>query len=351
LSFSANLANNDVGDSEVIGVVRTVEDLEDQAEKSFDAQLRDLGTMFRFIYQDWGKIEALGSKLNNTKDPKWAWKGPGTTGAILDAMKPAVEVGYYRSILPTIYAAGVLVPPSDPDHYVSSSNPRDNYYSSYCDDFLQFDCTCIPWKPFSGYTSADQYLSWPEIDHPDRWDFLALGKRSIGDGGCKKQHGHTPYKTLAATVEGHLFNDLTVYKPYFYRRWEFPRVVCDPTGFDGRDWGAKYSKGCDWRNAKVSGPAMTTVIAPHSTDSPQLNPRVSTSRDTEEASTSLGTGGSPLSYSWEVLGGEATISNGDTATPNVEFTSGPGSYVVRVTVTNSNGAESTGETTVVYQEQ
>jgi hypothetical protein len=54
LSFSANLANNNAGDSEVIGVVETVEKLEDQAQVSFDAQLRELGTMFRFIYQDSG---------------------------------------------------------------------------------------------------------------------------------------------------------------------------------------------------------------------------------------------------------------------------------------------------------
>jgi hypothetical protein len=342
LSFEVNLANNEAGDSEVIDITTTVENLEKQAADSFNDQQTAQGTMFRFIYQDWGKIQTLGLKLNNPDDPNWAW-GTGTTGQILARMSTLEEVSYYRSILPTLYAVGEI-------HNSKSSNPRD-YVSSFRST-LKGVPICYPWSPFSKYTSPEQYLSSTEINDATLWDVQPLGKRDIEDGGCNGHKNKTDYQSLSQSILKHLFgngpDDLAVYKPAFYRHWEFPRAACDPRGLNPED---AFSTGCDWTGAKPNGPAITAVIAPDSTDSPQLNPRASSSLNTELDSTSPGAEGSPLSYSWQVLGGEAAITDGDTATPSVEFTSGPGSYVVRVTITDSNGRSSTGETTVVYEEQ
>jgi hypothetical protein len=345
VSFSANLANNRVGDNEVIDISTTVANLLNQAVESFKQQQNTLGTMFRFIYQDRGKIEALGSKLNSSP-PEWTWAGNSTTGKILDQMTQMVEVSYYRSIPPTVYAVGQIhkLPsrdgrPPSPHDYVSSR-------------FLAIQNYCIPWHAFKDYgpDKPEQYLSSEEdvIDLPNLWHVQPLGRRDIADGGCGGTIYKDNYRSLSEKILDHLFNDLAVYKPYFYRRWEFPHAACDARGVD-----PDYDKstGCDWKGAKPIGPALTAVIAPDSTDSPQLKPQASTSLGTEEASMSPSAEASALSYSWQVLGGEATISDGDTATPTVEFTSGPGTYVVRVTVTDSDGRASVGETTVRYAEQ
>jgi hypothetical protein len=339
LSFGANLANNEAGDREVIDITTTVGNLEKQAVDSFNDQQAAQGAMFRFIYQDWGKIQALGSKLNDADDPNWAW-GTDTTAQILARMSPVTEVSYYRSILPTAYAVGEI-------HNSKSSNPTD-YVSSVSSKTLSGFSTCDAWYPFSKYLNPEQYLSSTEIDHTNLWDVQPLGRRDIKDGGCNVHNDKKDYQAPSEKILNRLFADLAVYKPDFYRHWEFPRATCDPKGVDSN---YRESTGCDWAGAKPNGQAITAVIAPDSTASPQLNPRASTSLDTEEASMSPGSEGSPLSYSWQVLGGEAAITDGDTATPSVEFTSGLGSYVVRVTITDSNGRSSTGETTVVYEEQ
>jgi len=343
MSFTTDLANNGAGDSQVIDITTTVEGLEKQAVDSFTAQKAALGTMFRFIYQDWGKIEALGSKLNNPDDKNWAWSEE-VAGQALQRMQAPTEVSYYRSILPTVYALGQINNSRDlsPQKYLSSE-----HFASY--QGIQF---CQSWYPFSNYKSPEQYLSSKEINDSSLWHVQPLGRRDIADGGCAVHNLKKSYVSLSPAILDHLFGtkdgQLAVYKPDFYRHWEFPRATCDPAGLDPKNI---HSTGCDWTGAKLSGPAIAAVIAPHSTTSPQLNPQASTSLDSEEATTSPGAEASALSYSWQVLGGEATISDGDTATPTVEFTSGPGTYIVRVTVTDSNGAESTGETTVVYEEQ
>ena len=50
----------------------------------------------------------------------------------------------------------------------------------------------------------------------------------------------------------------------------------------------------------------------------------------------------PVTYSWQAVGLPlAAILHADTATPIVEFTSGPGQYTIQLTVTNAAGQTST----------
>ena len=356
-SFGQSLANNAAGDSEVADVSSTVADLETQAKTSFEAQYAAVGTMFRFIYQDWGKIEALGSALNDTRNVSWAWNGAVTTAEILTRMNLATEASYYRSILPTLYALGQLDDLTSPD-------PANAYHNGY--EGYPYP-NCYPTHPFGGFDPV-QYVSSREIDNLDRWHVEPLGLIMNGGGRtCYSKPpatGDNPYKTLSPTILHKIFgdrdSDLKVYQPDFYRHWEFPRVECDRRG-SGTSMGSYgNSTGCIWKKAAFSTAASESAVsaaspvnappevfksavsAPSSTESSQIEAEAVTFP--EEAASSL-------SYSWQVLGGNAEILDGDTATPTIYFTSGPGSYVVRVTMADAAGNSWQSETTVVYEEQ
>jgi hypothetical protein len=351
-SFGESLANNATGDSEVSDVSRTVAGLEEQAVDSFNAQAATVGTMFRFIYQDWGRIYALGSALS-IPNSKWAWDGD-TTAQFLKRMTDATKASYYRSILPTVYALGQLDDLTSPD-------PANAYHNGYEPDY-PFP-NCYPTHPFKGFEPV-QYASSREIDDLARWHVEPLGV--IGQGGGKSCHtpdiatGDQPYKSLSPTILKKIFNDLKVYQPDFYRHWEFPRVECDRRGSGTSTYSFAYSTGCIWKNAAFSTAASESAVsaaspgnsspevfrsavsAPSSTNSSQIEAEAVTFP--EEAASSL-------SYSWQVLGGNAEILDGDTATPTIYFTSGPRSYVVRVTMADAAGNSWQSETTVVYEEQ
>jgi hypothetical protein len=357
-SFGQSLANNAAGDSEVADVSSTVADLEAQAKKSFEAQYAAVGTMFRFIYQDWGKIDALGSALNDNPKNIWSWNGNNTTIELLNRMGRATEASYYRSILPTLYALGQLDDLTGPD-------PANAYHNGYEPDYPLPNC--YPTHPFRGFDPV-QYVSSREIDNLDRWHVEPLGL--IMNGGGHTCHsnppatGDNPYKTLSPTILHKIFgdgdSDLKVYQPDFYRHWEFPRAKCDIRGSGTSTYSFAYSTGCTWSEAAFSAAASESVVsaaspansspeefksavsAPSSTNSSQIEAEAVTFP--EEAASSL-------SYSWQVLGGNAEILDGDTATPTIYFTSGPRSYVVRVTMADAAGNSWQRETTVRYQEQ
>jgi hypothetical protein len=350
-SFGETLANNDVGDSLVSDVNSTVAGLEEQAVDSFNAQEATVGTMFRFIYQDWGKIEALGVALNAGGD--WAWNGDTTTGQILERMKYATRASYYRSILPTLYALGQLDDVTSPD-------PANAYHNGYEPDYPH--PYCYPTHPFKEFDTV-QYVSSRAVDDLKRWHVEPIGL--IDQGGGKTCHtdpsatGDHPYKSLSPTILKKIFTDVKVYQPDFYRHWEFPRVKCDRRGnsLDIDDF--SYSTGCKWKTAAFSTEASESAVSAASrvNSSPQFKSAVSAPSSTNssqieaEAVTFPEEAASSLSYSWQVLGGNAEILDGDTATPTIYFISGPGSYVVRVTMADAAGNSWQSETTVHYQEQ
>ncbi|MGH8068467.1 MAG: hypothetical protein ACRERE_25175 [Candidatus Entotheonellia bacterium] len=65
LGIATQMAKDSAGNSAADTVSATVADLDEQAAYSFNQHLAALGTMFDLIVEDWGKVQALGEKLNN----------------------------------------------------------------------------------------------------------------------------------------------------------------------------------------------------------------------------------------------------------------------------------------------
>lgn len=68
----------------------------------------------------------------------------------------------------------------------------------------------------------------------------------------------------------------------------------------------------------------------------------------DASASSSPSGATPLQFNWTVVGGRATIMNGNTATPTVSFTLGDTYYIFNVTVTDSAGNSATNTVTVQY---
>jgi hypothetical protein len=64
---------------------------------------------------------------------------------------------------------------------------------------------------------------------------------------------------------------------------------------------------------------------------------------------SMSASGGPLTYSVRSINGSASIVNGNTANPQVQFAGGPGTYVFELTVTDANGNSSKDVATIFYQ--
>ena len=93
----------------------------------------------------------------------------------------------------------------------------------------------------------------------------------------------------------------------------------------------------------VSGSATTTRAA--------LAPRDLTTIQREvvlDATQSSAANGQPLSYSLRAVSGSASILQGNTARPIVQFSGGFGDYVLELTVTDTTGATSTDRITIRY---
>src|SRR5262249_23091537 len=109
-------------------------------------------------------------------------------------------------------------------------------------------------------------------------------------------------------------------------------------------------------SAVVLDPATGLVVAkrsPVAATKALSNPEsTSTASSTLQLDGSLSTSanGNPLSYQWSIGAGSlgASILNGTSAKPTVQFTSGPGTYVFVLTVYDSTGASSSDTVTVNY---
>ncbi|MEJ7605500.1 MAG: ferritin-like domain-containing protein [Bryobacteraceae bacterium] len=88
------------------------------------------------------------------------------------------------------------------------------------------------------------------------------------------------------------------------------------------------------------GMATTAILLPKNLQT--VNPR-----GTLVASQSLSAHGQPLKYELRVISGSASVSQGSTGMPSVQFTS-PGDYIFELVVTDSAGVVSTDRTTIKY---
>jgi len=81
-----------------------------------------------------------------------------------------------------------------------------------------------------------------------------------------------------------------------------------------------------------------------------LGPNGITTSQPELALTTLGSVGSgALTYGVRSLNGSATVINGNTSSPRVQFAGGPGTYVFELTVTDASGNTARDVATIFYQ--
>jgi hypothetical protein len=248
----------------------TVGQLQRQAGDHFTAELQTLGTQFNFIYQDWGRMSALGTNLAGaTQGSAWFWDGDTTTANILKAMNPSILRSYYQSLMPAAYAIGSYVPQcyqcfGFPNWGSTPLWQQPRSYTAFDGDlstcggppFNQDSCSAEPFN-FPWYVP---YTFPTDTTNP----YSALGNGTntlLADGGWLGIGNlNTPsdpgsyglYQPPASTLLGYLFTPLSgnpaglgVYPPEFFEGWSFPRVTCgysdDGTGNPG--------PGCNWASA------------------------------------------------------------------------------------------------------
>ena len=109
MNFADSLTTDPSGNP-TAALATTVANLANQTAEQFAAQKSTLGTQFDMVYQDWGKLNALGAALTDAKSgAAWRWDGS-TEGQVLQAMGPAIEQFFYRSLMSGVYAIGSYVP-------------------------------------------------------------------------------------------------------------------------------------------------------------------------------------------------------------------------------------------------
>ncbi|MGA8597666.1 MAG: hypothetical protein WB676_23375 [Bryobacteraceae bacterium] len=244
----------------------TVAQLQQQAADNFTAQGGTLGTQFNFIYQNWGRISALGTDLAGASaGSAWFWDGDTTTSQVLSAMNPAIQESYYRNMMAATYAIGSYVPFCYlcPGPVNWGYTPLWEQPQSYTVD----DPDC----PGCGVKAQPFNFPWyvPYTFPSDKTNpYSALGNATntiLADGGWLGiSQLSTPadsgpnglYQPPASTILGYLFTPVSlnssgtlaglgVYLPEFFEGWPFPRVTCGQSDDGSGDPGP----GCNWASA------------------------------------------------------------------------------------------------------
>jgi hypothetical protein len=263
--FASSLTTDKEG-NEQISLTSTVAQVAQQAADQFTAQGTTTGTQFDFIYQDWGKIQTLGTALAQAQPGSpWYWD-TSATGRILQGISPAIEQSYYRSLMAALYAIGSYVPTAwgstsiytwqqPPSYHVYDAGgpfpPGQNPIA------IPFN---YPWYP--PYTFPTDPTN--PIEAPSDPAYTQATPTLLADGswlGISLQSSPSNsgpnglYNPPDPSVLAHLFTPqskggLGVYRPAFFEGWPFPRVTCDRSAGDyGGYW---YPGGCTWSAAAPS---------------------------------------------------------------------------------------------------
>ncbi|MBV8809613.1 MAG: hypothetical protein JO033_13145 [Acidobacteriaceae bacterium] len=274
--------------NETVSLTSTVAQVAKQAGEQFTAQGTTTGTQFDFIYQDWGKIQALGTVLAQAQPGSpWYWDAS-ATGKILQAMSPAIEESYYRSLMPAVYAIGSYYPycnlciapgngwgtkpiylqprsytVNDPDCGVCGNqglHKTDPFALNYPPYTFPTDSD----NPYQDPSSSDYTQGTPTLLASGHWLAADLQTDPANSG----YYGlYDPGRTLVSLLP-HLFTPLSegglgVYRPAFFESWPFPRVTCGWSDNGSGDPGP----GCNWGAAApspdaVPGPVTDLSIGP-----------------------------------------------------------------------------------------
>jgi hypothetical protein len=275
-----NSLYTDSSGNQTISLATNVGQLENQAIDQFTGQGNSIATMFDFIYQDWGKIQSLGSNLVSAQSGSpWYWD---TTAAsqILSAMKPGVEAAYYRSLMSNLYAIGSFMPtcPGAPP-FCKYSWPASPIYLQplaytggilsfgYTYPFLEpaynYGSTSGPYVPYTFPTdSSNPYQNPSDSSYTQGFSMLLADTAWLGISLQSTPQWGVLYQPPGSQLLAHLFTPkskggLGVYLPAFFEGWPFPRVTCT----------ASLAGGCNWASAApapeaVQGSLTSISIAP-----------------------------------------------------------------------------------------
>ena len=240
-----------------ISLITQVANLESQAATLFTQQATTTGTQFSMIYQDWGKISALGTELANaTPGSAWYW-APTTTGQILQAMAPAVESAYYQSFLSSLYAVGAYYPevwggwPSFGQKPLWGQPGSYGVNSSYTNNVVE-PFMPVAYFPYTFPSDPDTSNSFRSLGSPtstllsaNSWLGISL-LTTPNDGGETGFYQPPPIEVLQHLFSPVSQSGLGVYRPAFFEGWPFPHIVCDASDPNGE---GDPGQGCPWSSA------------------------------------------------------------------------------------------------------
>lgn len=288
-NFAMSLTTDEEG-NEAASLTSTVAQVAQQAGDQFTAQGTTIGTQFDFIYQDWGKIQALGTLLANAqKGSAWYWDAS-TTPQLLQAMRPDIEESYYRSLMPAVYVIGSYLPQcylclDYPNNVNWGGKPlyrQPRSYTAYDPDcgvcggpgaFPKVEPFALNYPPYTFPTDPDNPYEDPSNGNYTQgtptlladYSWLAAAPNTDpADGGY---YGlYDPGRTLVALLP-HLFTPrsqkgpdgqygLGVYRPAFFESWPFPHIVC---GWSDNGSG-NPGPGCNWGAAAPSPDAVPAPV-------------------------------------------------------------------------------------------
>ncbi len=232
-SFGTNLANTLDGNSTVLDVNVPAANVAIQAADSFAKQKVAFGVMMDSVYEDFGRLEALGTALGNPDDPNWRWNGETTTGQLLQGFDTVTEISDYRSLLPTVWTVRVWNAQSS-----APSKPWDYTYNAVFNGEHSI---------FPGNTPALDFISEPSprVDpktakfEPDILTIALPGELPFGPG--------TTYHVPQAEIPNHLYGvrGLGVWKSDVFRHWRIPKLYCTTPGAEYHPIGGGISSDCD----------------------------------------------------------------------------------------------------------
>ena len=274
-NFGASLTTDTNGNA-ASSLTTTAGQLETQAATQFAAQGVTLGTQFNFVYQDWGKLNALANALGSAPTGSgWVWDGT-TAGTVLNAMAPNIEEAYYQSLMTAMYGIGSYLPEcsnacpgqvnaplwgqppvwQQPQTYLVFDDPGPFVFGDPNKSAQPFN---YPWyQPYTYPNDPENQASAATSTILGAYQWLGISLlTSPTNSGL-----HGLYDPPAASVLTHLFTPraqqgLGVYLPAFFEGWPFPRVTC---GASHDDKNETTDLGCDWQSASAAPEALDAPL-------------------------------------------------------------------------------------------
>lgn len=244
----------DATGSKTFDLTTTVGNLEQQAAEHFKAQANTTGTLFELVFQDWAKLNALGTALatQTSRTSPWYWSTT-TTGMVLNQMSVGIRQAAYQSIMPAVFSVANYLPNS-PSGLSGAANWGNTPLYQQPSSYIVGDsrsCPCVPIsKPFSSFVpfTYPSDAGNPSVNDSRTQTLMGLGAwLAVARQDSPASGGSDDYQYTAPTADlmGKLFapvwnGGLGLYRPVFFERWAFPRLACT-AAFNGEAYG-----GCHW---------------------------------------------------------------------------------------------------------